>query len=84
MHIEELSSKTGMGGATIRLNYGDVRDISNALYNLSKDNPEYLPLYNDWKIVFDLVKHGKIQPETIKKLTVDTEEPAKGITIKAD
>ena len=72
MKIEKLSSETNNKYASITLTYEEIRDISNALYYLTSgekcDVSKYQILYAKSKMVFDLVKHGMIQPETIDAL----------------
>lgn len=72
MIIEKLSSETNNKYASITLTYEEIRDISNALYYLTSgekcDASKYQILYAKSKMVFDLVKHGMIQPETIDAL----------------
>lgn len=69
MQIERLSSITGVKSASVFLNYDEVRDISNGLYYVTKTHPEYKEISAKCKVLFDMVKHGMIQPETIKKFT---------------
>lgn len=71
MYIEQLCSKQGMKEMTLHLNYDEVRDTANALYYLvSGKSPEkdYSELQAKWQFLFDMVKHGMIQPETVGKL----------------
>lgn len=69
MVIEECSSRKGRCFATITLTYDEIRDIANGLYYLSKDNPEYTGIKDKCKVVFDMVKHGMIQPETVESMS---------------
>ena len=74
MHIEELSSKKGNKGVTVYLDYDEIKDIANALYDLtSGKQPEknYEDIAAKCHVLFDLVKHGMVQPHTIKKLKIN-------------
>ena len=61
---------------TVQLNYDEVRDIANTCYYATKfipaDQPKVMSTAviaaNMTKFLFDMVKHGNIQPETIKKM----------------
>ena len=68
MHIEELSSKTNNKYVNVVLSYEECRDISNALYHMQKTDSKYKQIYGKCKFLFDMVKHGNIQPDTIKTL----------------
>ena len=70
MKIDELNSKPHQKSITVTMSYDDARDISNGLYYLvSGENPDdrskYQPIYADCKMLFDMIKHGNVQPETI-------------------
>lgn len=69
MTIEKLSSESNNKYANVTLTYEEIRDISNALYYLISgekcDVSKYQLLYAKSKMIFDMVKHGMIQPETI-------------------
>lgn len=61
--------------ATITLTYDEIRDISNGLYYLTNPslienntNEEYKNVAAKTSFLFDMVKHGNIQPETVNKL----------------
>lgn len=69
MVIEECSSRKGRCFATVTLTYDEIRDIANGLYYLSKDKPEYTGIKDKCKVVFDTVKHGMIQPETVESMS---------------
>lgn len=60
MVIEECASRKGRCFATVTMTYDEIRDIANGLYYLSKDK---------CKVVFDMVKHGMIQPETVESMS---------------
>ena len=73
MVIEELCSKANYKRMTVSLSYDEVRDIANGLYWLGESNsPEkekYEEISKKCKFLFDMIKHGFIQPETISKFT---------------
>lgn len=69
MTINELSSTTNNKYVNVTLTYEECRDISNALYNLQKEDKKYKDIYGKCKFLFDMVKHGNIQPETVKALS---------------
>lgn len=68
MVIEELSSKENNKHVTVTLTYEEVRDISNGLYYLTHGGEckkdDYRLVSAQTKLLFDMVKHGMIQPET--------------------
>lgn len=78
MYIKSLNTVTGAGEGTvtITLTYGDIRDISNACYKAHQglpytaDNKPIHNAYANMKFAFDMIKHGKIQPETIKEMNL--------------
>lgn len=78
MVIEECSSRRGRCFATVTLTYDEVRDLANGLYYLSKDKPEYKGIKDKCKVIFDMVKHGMIQPETIESMAKKQEDKADG------
>ena len=51
------------------MTYDNVRDIANGLYYASKNDEKYKNIYAKTAFLFDMVKHGMIQPETAIKLT---------------
>lgn len=61
---------------TVQLSYDEVRDIANTCYYATEFIPAYQPKIksnaviaaNITKFLFDMVKHGNIQPETIQKM----------------
>ena len=75
MHIENLVNTNSVHSITITFNYNEVRDIANGLYLLInlKDvpyNPDsYLEIAAKAAFMFDMIKHGMIQPETVSKLS---------------
>ena len=72
MVIEECSSRKGRCFATITLTYPMRRKtpcFSCGECQLSKDKPEYTGIKDKCKVVFDMVKHGMIQPETVESMS---------------
>lgn len=71
MHIEELTSKPNIKIATVVMTYEEVRDIANGLYHLISgtecNKDDYKNIYAKSKFLFDMVKHGMIQPETLNR-----------------
>lgn len=61
---------------TVQLNYDEVRDIANTCYYATKFIPadqtkiksNAVIAANMIKFLFDMVKHGNIQPETIRDM----------------
>ena len=68
MYIEELTSKTNNHNIVVSMNYDEVRDIANGLYAASETDPKFKPMYGKCKVLFDMIKHGNIQPETVDLL----------------
>ena len=69
MTINELTCKTNNKSVTVTLTYEEVRDLSNGLYYLVSgkecDKNNIVSIRAKAKFLFDMVKHGMIQPETI-------------------
>lgn len=74
MTIQELSSKTNNKYVTVTFTYEEVRDMANGLYHASKDKPEYKRIKDKCKFLFDMVKEGMIQPETVSSMSEDIKE----------
>ena len=61
---------------TVQLSYDEVRDIANTCYyatqfipaNQTKIKSNAVIAANMTKFLFDMVKHGNIQPETIRDI----------------
>ena len=61
---------------TVQLSYDEVRDIANTCYyatefipaDQTKVKANAVIAANMTKFLFDMVKHGNIQPETIQKM----------------
>lgn len=71
MFIRNLQIEPAGSTVTITLNYDEVKMLANGFYNLVEDNEkftnsrEYLEMRAKTKFLFDMIKHGNIQPETI-------------------
>lgn len=71
MFIRNLQLEPAGSTVTITLNYDEVRILANGFYNLVEDNEKFAHLYEclemraKTKFLFDMIKHGNIQPETI-------------------
>ena len=63
---------------TVQLSYDEVRDIANTCYyatefipaDQTKVKTNAVIAANMTKFLFDMVKHGNIQPETIQKMYI--------------
>lgn len=61
---------------TVQLNYDEVRDIANTCYYATQfipsdqrePNRKAKIAANKTKFLFDMIKHGNIQPETIRDM----------------
>lgn len=74
MYIKELACKSSNKHMTVHLSYEEIRDISNALYYLTSGNkPEqdYSKIAAKCSFLFDMIKHGMIQPNTVSKLEAE-------------
>lgn len=75
MHIENLDNTGSIHSITITFNYNEVRDIANGLYLLVNPggvpyNPDtYLEVAAKAAFMFDMIKHGMIQPDTVSELS---------------
>lgn len=80
MYINNLTTTQSVKSVTVTLSYDEVRDIANGLYYLNKmakcdkiaesldvKPTEYDLIGAKTAFLFDMVKHGMIQPETIAK-----------------
>lgn len=80
MYINDLTTTKSLKSVTVTLSYDEVRDIANGLYYLNKmvkcdkiaesldvKPSEYNSIGAKASFLFDMVKHGMIQPETIAK-----------------
>ena len=77
MYIEERNCKTYARNVTVCFQYEELKYICNGLYLAMESSEEnqkkYSDIYGKCKFLFDMVKHGNIQPETLKKLKVEQE-----------
>ena len=77
MYINNLTTASSLKSVTVTLTYEDVRDIANGLYYLNKmakekgipdvEPDQYKEIAAKTSFLFDMVKHGMIQKETIAK-----------------
>lgn len=77
MIIKQLDTTTSYKHVVVELDYNELRDLSNGLFYVSNnmfcDTPsEYKDVYKKSKLLFDLVKHGTIMPETAEKFVEKT------------
>lgn len=71
MTIKELHSETNNKCATIELNYDEIRDIANGLYELgklTKFTTSFHKIHRDMAFLFNIVKHGCIDSNSIRML----------------
>ena len=71
MIIKKISSEENNKGATVQLDYVDVRDIANALYYLTsgkEPDEDYGKIAAKFMLLFDMVKFGMVQPHTVARL----------------
>lgn len=73
MNIEELSSKTNNKTITVTFTYEEVRDMANGFYYLFSgkecDKDKYKDIRAKSSFLFDMIKHGNIQNNTVKYLS---------------
>lgn len=75
---------------TVNLNYDEVRDIANTCYYATKFIPENkvkaksdaVTAANITQFLFDMVKYGNIQPETIQKMYMAKFDENKSNSVK--
>lgn len=77
MTIQELRSKTNCKYVTVTFSYEEVRDMANGLYYVCKNKPEYKSAKDKCKFLFDMIKEGMIQPETVSSMSEDIKERKK-------
>lgn len=77
MYVEKMQVSANLSDTNISVNlrYNDIRDICNACYKvhmqnmpIKKENKPLHEAYAKTKFLFDMVKHGYVQPETIEIL----------------
>lgn len=85
MHITNLTCETNNKYVTVVLGYNEVRDLANGLFWLSKtdsdhidyNKEDYIDITRKMAFLFDMVKHGMIQPHTAAKfVSNDDTKPA--------
>ena len=77
---------------TVQLSYDEVRDIANTCYYATQFIPadqtkiklNAVIAANMTKFLFDMVKHGNIQPETIQKMYMTKFDENKSNSKKED
>lgn len=75
MYIEELTCKPERKSITVSFSYDEIRDISNGLFIVAsntKSGYDFSDIYGKVKFLFDMIKHGDIQPETVRRLDKST------------
>lgn len=73
MFIRNLQIEPGGSTVTITANYDEIRILANGFYSLveadgkfpQSHKDEYVEMRAKTKFLFDMIKHGNIQPETI-------------------
>lgn len=50
--------------ATITFNYGEIRDITNGLYNASQNDGKFADIYRKFKPIFRFIKCGDFETNT--------------------
>lgn len=73
MTINKLNCEANFKSAAITLNYDELRDIANGLYELSKLDVErsadFHKIHRDMTFLFDIVKNGCIDGFSVRQLT---------------
>lgn len=82
MHIEELCTRKENRYLTVTLCYEEIRDIANGLYaachpERKTDGKDYAKIAASAGFLFDMVKHGMVQPHTILNLQRQTADHCK-------
>lgn len=80
IHNITHNPKYGIKTATVTLEYNEIRDIANVLYQDTKDEEtrsEKHILHRDFFLLFELVKNGCIDGFTVETLN-KIQEQAKG------
>lgn len=71
MIINKLTCESNNKNITVTLSYDECRDIANGLYyavSKSDNGAKFQAIQAKCKFLFDMVKHGNIQVETIEKM----------------
>ena len=69
MIINELNSNKNSKSAIVSLDYNEIRDLSNILYEITKDDEKlkrYGYLERSLSVLFDLVKHGTVDSRIVE------------------
>lgn len=73
MFIEELSTRKENRYVTVTFSYEEIRDIANGLYaachpERKTEGKEFDKIAASAGFLFDMIKHGMVQPHTIRNL----------------
>ena len=76
MKINELSSVINNKYVVLKLNYEDIKDITNALYHCCSEtkHKEYLPTYYKLYSIFGLVKEGVPYETSLDETIIEKSE----------
>lgn len=69
MIINELNSNKNSKSAIVSLDYNEIRDLSNILYEITKDDEKlkrYGYLERSLSVLFDLVKNGTVDSRIVE------------------
>lgn len=88
MHIERLTTTQGLQSITLTMNYEEMHSITDGLYQLTKPSvrttlpagKDYTQIYTQCAIMFDMMKHGNIQPTTLKTMNQYSPQKDTGFT----
>ncbi len=73
MEIKEIIRNQHTKNATVKLDYDELCDIANALYQASKDDKDkrlsFYRTHRDMSFLFDIVKHGCIDKCSVEMLS---------------
>lgn len=59
--------------ATITLNYGEIRDITNGLYNASQSDVKFAEIFYKFRPIFGLIKYGDFETNTNTREIADND-----------
>ena len=79
MRIDQMSSKQENRFVTVTMSYEDVRDTANALYYATtgkKPETDCSEIFAKFSFLFDMVKYGMVQKNTVQKLADITDKNA--------
>ena len=77
MIIKQLDTTTPYKHVVVELDYNELRDLSNGLFYVSNNmfcdhSSDFEDVAKKASLLFDLVKHGTIMPETAEKFVEKT------------